>query len=355
MMQAMIGSTSVEHITRAEWTDGIGDVADSCAIQYMGDPAIPASGAITLSPDGGTTVYGPYDIISQAISGEERTRRVSGRVGYHFEAEISDRDDEEAIYGAIVSAVEAYSGQAPWSSWLSGVDARYMIDRVSAELFRASTLGSVRQVLGRWGLTVTPTATLSGSDISHSVDVRPLYPVATDRSARLPGGARASSVLRLDDAIIEAYPQVEYPDAANPPRAYRSRRIVGMHRRLGVIVDDPVLVSSGSMRPAVYLSPSGDLISMGLEAHITRWRHQNSAARMRGTVWSGELAGLVPQRIVSIAAEQMDLPRRSIWTVEQARHMWDGERGYRVEATATLWQGWPSTVPIATQSLSGQA
>ncbi len=348
-MDATIGGTRVEHLASAEWTDGVGDVADTCAITYLGAPTTPGRGPIVLSPPTSGVQYGAYDVETHTVSGEERTHRVSGRVGHDFEAELADREDEGAIYSGILAAVERFAGLAPWSTWLEApATPEYMRDRVAAELIRASTLGSVRQVLARWGLTAVPTARLSGTTtVTHGVAVQPIYPAQGHRGALHPSGGLVTTPLDLSTAVVEAYPTIETPDSANGLGDYRRRRIVGMHRLLGTSVDDPVLLSSGSRRPTVYLSPSGDLVAMALEAHIERWRQQNSAQRMTATIWrADDLAGIVPQRRVRLTAEQIDLDRDSTWLVEQVRHRWDPERGYRLEMTATRWQGFPTTVAV---------
>ncbi len=356
MTTATIAGAAVPHLTGAEWTDGVGDVADTCAITYLGSPTSPGRGPITLSPPTSDTQYGPYQVEVHTVSGEERTQRVTGRIGHDFEAEIADRDDEAAIYDGILAEVVRYAALRPWSQWLEPpASAEYMRDRVAAELVRGSTLASVRQILARWGLTAVPTATLRGSVVQDGVAVQPLWPAPGHRGALTPSGRLVTAPLDLTSAIIEAHPSIETPDSANLIGDYRRRRIVGMHRLLGSTVDDPVLVRSGSQRPAVYLSPSGDLIAMVLEAHIARWRLQNSAQRLTATIWRhSDMAGIVPQRrvILSAAQTRVESPPTATWLVEQVRHQWDPERGYRVELTATRWQGFPITLRVHRQSIT---
>jgi len=342
-MRAWHGSDELEHLSRAEWTDGLGDVADSCSVEWYGEPratpSSPLSRYLLLSPDGGATRYGPYDVLAVGRSGEERRQRASGRLGHHFEAEIADRSDEGDLYAAIVSGVGAYAARAPWISWISGMPGRrdYMEQRVGAELFRAQTLGATRQILAKWGLTIIPTAALSGERVVHGIELAPLYPL------------RTRAVIELETYGVGAYPALDYPDGANPPGRFRTRRIVGMHRRLGVIVDDPILISSGSATPTTYLDPSGDLITIELGMHVERWRQQNSSLRATITLWGPRriMAQMRPQQVITVPAEAMGLDSDTTWAVESVRHRWDADQGYRQEVAATYWQGAPITAAVA--------
>jgi len=340
-MRAWHGRDELRHLARAEWIDGLGEVADSCSLEWYGEPhptpEEPMSSYLRLSPDDGATMYGPYDALAAGRAGEERRQRVSGRLGHHFEAEISERSDEGDLYEAIVSGVGAYAALAPWQGWIGRSDRRrYMTTAVSAELFRAQTLGATRQILARWGLTIIPTATLSAGRVVHGIELAPLYPLAT------------GDIVRLEAAGVSAYPSLEFPDLANPPGRYLTRRIVGMHRRLGVITDDPVLVTSGAVGPATYLEPSGDLIAMRLGVHVERWRQQNSALKATIVLWGPRriMARMRPQRLLAAPAEAMGLDSDTVWAVESVRHRWDADRGYRQEIQATYWQGTPVTVAV---------
>jgi len=331
------------HLARMEWVDGLGDVADSCSAEWLGDPLptveAPPDGHVTLSVDG--EQLGPYDVLSAGISGEEMRRRLSGAVAHHFEAEVADRDDESSIYGAIIDAVASYAARTPWTDWIATrQSALFMRQSVAAELFRADSLAATRQILAKWGLTVIPTMSGSGTSISYGVEVRPLFPLL--RGIDIP----------LDAAYLSAAREIEMADGANAPGRFRDRRIVGMHRRLGVIEDDPILVESGATKPALYLAPTGNLLSMELAVHVERWRLQNSSMSCRIVYYRYDPA-IVPQRIITLPADYTGDEADTAWHIESIHHRWDADQGYRAEIAAALWQGPPITVAARRTQIGG--
>ena len=376
------------HVSRAEWVDGAGDVADTCqvtvhGVEEPGDVAKLRSSRLSLllappADDGVDALlcYGPYDVASASVTGEARVWQIAGRIGSHFEATLADRNDEDEFYAALDTAINAtYAGKEPWQGWASGagapagadavdyqVTAEFIYDKVVAQMVNAQNLAGCRQILAEWGFTAVPyVASLSPTGYEHRPRIEPLYRPSV-LGYDVPGGWTASvgslgaptsfaavaatSVIDLSGDYLDAHPDVVFPDGSNRPGDYRNRQIAAIHRLFGENLSDNVLLTAGLRRPPVYLPPNtGPRLLKQLE-EVERWKLQNEAAMLTGTrrfaspYTDVARAFVTPSQLITVGLHHLPPGvTEQVWQVRQVDHAWDGEEGYRQTIKASLWQG----------------
>ena len=376
------------HLSKAEWVDGAGDVADTCevtvhGVETAGDVAKLMSSRLSLllAPPAADSVddllcFGPYDVEPASVDGEAAVWRLAGRIGAHFEATLSDSDDEDQFYAALDTAINTtYSWRQPWAGWAAGagapsaddaeayqVSAEFIYDQVVAQMVNAENLAGARQILAEWGFTAVPyVASLTPTGYKHRPRIEPLYRHA-DVGYEVPAGwtvrlsslgvpssfaaASALSAFDLSQDYLDAHPGIEFPDGSNRPGDYRNRQIAAVHRLFGENLSDNVLLTAGLRRPPVYLSPNTGLGLLKQREEVERWKLQNEAATLTAVrrfypdYTDAARAFVTPLQLVTLATEQLPDPSLpTVWQVRQVNHAWDGEEGYRQTIKASLWQG----------------
>ena len=309
-------------LSAAEWVDGTGDVADTCTVTVYGvdegpDVDLLLSGSLSLlvAPPADPAVpdllcYGPYDVEPASVTGEARTWRLTGRIGSHFEATVSDRQDEAQLYADLEAAItKALTATEPWRGWAAGagapagaaaddyiVNPTFIWDQIQAQMVNARDLAGIRQILAQWGLTAVPyAASITPTGFSHRVRVEPLhrpstvgFTVAAGTTARLtnlgtPTGFRsaaAASTLDVSEDLLDAHPDIEWPDGLNRPGEYRIRQIAGIRRLFGGSVSDNIILAAGTLRPPVYMEADNGPGLLKQREEVERWRLQNESAVM---------------------------------------------------------------------------
>ena len=375
------------HLASASWVDGTGDVADSFEATLMGldspdvDILLSTRLSLLLAPPADPTVadlltFGPYDVEPASVSGENRTWRVSGRVGSHFESTIADREDDARLYAELQDAIiSRLASSEPWVGWAAGagapagaaasdyeVSAAFIWGQVQAELVNAVDLSGVRQILKRWGLTATPVpASVDTTGFSHRVRVEPLYRPETLRYTVAPGltvrltslGApalfrslAAAGAINLADDHLDAHPAIEWPDGLNRPEDFRRREITGVNRFFGDRIDDNTILTAGTLKPAVNIRADNGTSLLKVREEVERWQLQNSAAmltpvrRFAAPYTDVAHAFVTPYQLVTIGLHQRPPGSTgAVWQVRQVNHQWDEEKGYSQTLKCSIWQG----------------
>ena len=375
-------------LSAAEWVDGTGDVADTCAVTVYGvddgaDVDLLTSGRLSmlLAPPADPAVddllyYGPYDLDPASVDGEARAWRLTGRIGSHFEATVADRQDEAQFYaGMEIAITQALVATEPWVGWAAGagrpagaaaadyiVSPTFIWEQIQAQLVNARDLAGVRQILKMWGLTAVPYAAgITPTGFAHRVRVEPLYrpatlgyTVASGVTVRLtatgaPTGFRslaAAGTINLSDDYLDAHPSIEWPDGLNRPGDYRIRQITGISRSFGDSVEDNTILSAGTLRPPVYLEADNGPGLLKQREEVERWTLQNASAmmtmvrRMAYPYTDAALAFVTPLQLLILGSHHRPPGSTGpLWHVRQVNHAWDEVRGYRQTIKASLWQG----------------
>ena len=376
------------HLSSVEWTDATGDTADTCAVTIYGvtegadvDLLLSDRLSLILAPPADPAVdarlcFGPYDLDPASVDGEARAWRLTGRVGSHFEATVSDRQDEAEFYAELETAItQALTATDPWRGWAAGagvpagadtdayvVSPEFILNQIRSQMFNARDLAGVRQILAQWGLTAVPfPASVGPTGFRHEVRVEPLYrpdttgfAVGGGLTVRLTGlgvptafgAAAAANTLNLVDDHLDAHPSIEWPDGLNRPGAYRRREIIGIRRQFGANVDDNVILSAGTLRPPVYLEADTGPGLLKQREEVERWRLQNecaimTAVRRFATPYTDvSHAFITPYQLLILGAHHRPPGSTGpLWQVRQVRHAWDEEQGYRQTIKSNLWQG----------------
>lgn len=361
-------ATEIEHVESVEWSDVTEVGRDTVRVT-----APPTNSNLTLRPDriiliateSRGMLFGPYDTHAETSAGEVGMLTWTGSKGRRYNETYAEQEGDGAALEAITEQLGIWTVAIdPWVTWggRPATSLDRMLALIFAQTYQTSSLASMRDVLERWGLSLTVDLQQTGVNVAAGVypirvEILPLYPIdATPRKRRavvvdigddgLPASNAQANSARIDPVPLTLpvdadATQVETPDVWNRPGAYTRRRIVAARQSLGFGVE--VLYESHAASlgadPTIYLQDvTAEDFALQL-AENERWRLQNTAqsARIRQAVpyWSDAIVDeltLQPLDLVSIDGATL--------RVESVEHEWSATTGYLRTLNCWLWQGY---------------
>ena len=310
-------------------------------------------------------LFGPYDVESEIAIGEAGILTWTGSKGRRYNTTYAEQEGPGRALEVISAQLDA-DGQRRYIRGSPGAarDAT-TVDRMNALIFaqtyQTSGLASMRDVLERWGMTITvdldaatanvltrqPTRLASGCCPCFRLAYRPAPALLVNVGADgLPASQATHTSARTAPLPLtlpvdrDAY-QAQIPDVWNRPGMYRNRRIVAARQSLGFGIEvlyesHPALLA---LDPTIYL-PEVTAEDFAVQlAENERWRLQNTAQsfRVRQALpyWDATLADeltLQPLDLVSLDGVAM--------RVESVEHEWSAGTGYLRTLNCWLWQGY---------------
>ena len=358
----------IQEVESVEWSDVIEVGRDTVRVT-----AAPTNANLTMRPDRFVLVpteprgmlFGPYDAEADTAVGEAGMLTWTGSKGRRYNETYAEQQGDGAALEAVTAQLSQWAlAIEPWVTW--GARETTTVDRMNALIFaqtyQTASLASMRDVLERWGMTLTVDLQQTGVDVTTGqypvrVEILPLYPIdATPRKRRavlvdigddgLPARNAQYVSPRIDPTPLTLpidldARQVQTPDAWNRPGAYSRRRIVSARQSLGFGVE----VLYESHRPDPLADPTIYLPEVTAEdfavqlAENERWRLQNTAqsVRLRQTVpyWDqGIVDELTLQPLDLVTTDEVTL------RVETVEHEWSAATGYLRTLNCWLWQGY---------------
>ena len=358
--------TEIEAVESVEWSDVTEVGRDTVRVT-----AAPTAANVAMQPDRIILIpteptgmlFGPYDVESESVIGEAGILTWTGSKGRRYNTTYAEQEGPGRALEVISAQLDTWAASVhPWLTW-GGRDAT-TADRMNALIFaqtyQTSGLASMREVLERWGMTITvdlDTATANVLTRTYPIGVRvlPLFPIGVSAgpallvdvgadglpSAQATHTSARTAPLALTLPVDRDADNVQIPDVWNRPGMYRNRRIVAARQSLGFGIEvlyesHPALLA---LDPTIYL-PEVTAEDFAVQlAENERWRLQNTAQsfRVRQALpyWDATLADeltLQPLDLVSLDGVEM--------RVESVEHEWAATTGYLRTLNCWLWQGY---------------